>query len=49
MFDKLILLMRSLKRQKPIQQNKIVELSIDQLKENATLLHPVGFYVLAIR
>lgn len=47
MFDKLKLLWSSLAGKKAIPLDDIASMSIQQLKQAATLLHPAGYYVLA--
>lgn len=47
MFSKLKNLWSSLAGKKAIQLDKIASMSLDQLKRNAALLHPAGYYILA--
>ena len=49
MFSKLNNLWNSLSGKKAIPLDKIASMSIDQLKRDAALIHPAGYYVLANR
>ena len=49
MFEKLKILWNSIKRKKAISLDEIASMSLEQIKKDAALIHPAGFYLLANR